>query len=78
MRYENYEMPSVKTRYGDYVFKSKLEAKWAVFMDLLGVSYEYEKYKGVVGVNFFEYAYMPDFILNDIEIFVEIKPRKPV
>ncbi|WP_428569006.1 MAG: hypothetical protein ACP59X_10380 [Solidesulfovibrio sp. DCME] len=78
MRYKNYDLPSIKTRYGDYHFKSKLEARWAVFMDLLGVSYEYEKYQGIVSVNFFEYAYMPDFFLNDIELFLEIKPRKPV
>jgi len=78
MRYENYDIPSIKTRYGGYTFKSKLEARWAVFMDLLGVSYEYEKYKGIVSVNIIEYAYMPDFFLKDIELFLEIKPRKPV
>ncbi|MEL7641527.1 MAG: hypothetical protein AAGU21_17980 [Solidesulfovibrio sp.] len=78
MRNENYDMPSVKTRYGDYLFRSKLEAKWAVFMDLLCVSYKYEPEKAVVGVNFFECTYIPDFFLDEIELYLEIKPRLPV
>lgn len=32
-----------ETRYNGYRFRSRLEARWAVFFDTLGIKYEYEK-----------------------------------
>lgn len=32
----------IETEYNGYRFRSRLEARWAVFFDALGVSYEYE------------------------------------
>lgn len=32
----------IETIYNGYRFRSRLEARWAVFLDSLGVKYEYE------------------------------------
>ena len=33
---------AIETEYNGYKFRSRLEARWAVFLDALGVDYEYE------------------------------------
>lgn len=35
-------MKAIETHYNGYRFRSRLEARWAVFFDTLGVRYEYE------------------------------------
>ena len=67
---------AIETNYNGYRFRSRLEARWAVFFDALGVQYEYEKegYElGDVG------RYLPDFWLPDVHggLWVEIKPGSP-
>ncbi len=62
---------AIETRYKGYRFRSRLEARWAVFFDALGVPYEYEKQGfdlGEVG------WYLPDFWLPREKEWVEIKP----
>lgn len=61
----------IETQYKGYRFRSRLEARWAVFFDALGVAWEYEKEGydlGVVGY------YLPDFWLPQQKCWVEIKP----
>lgn len=36
------EIKAIETEYDGYKFRSRLEARWAVFFDTLGVEYEYE------------------------------------
>lgn len=36
------EIKAKETEYNGYLFRSRLEARWAVFFDALGVEYEYE------------------------------------
>jgi len=36
------EIKAIETVYNGYRFRSRLEARWAVFFDALGVKYEYE------------------------------------
>ena len=36
-------MKAIETEYNCYKFRSRLEARWAVFFDALGWEYEYEK-----------------------------------
>ena len=64
------KIPSKKTRYDDVVFRSKLEAQWAVFMNSLKVNWEYEPKQYDLGA----VKYTPDFWLPDNNIFLEIKP----
>lgn len=61
----------IETIYKGYRFRSRLEARWAVFFDALGIEYEYEPEGYVVSNGF---RYLPDFKLKKYEIFVEIKP----
>lgn len=60
---------SIETLYNGYRFRSRLEARWAVFFDALGIRYEYEK----EGYDLSGTWYLPDFWLSDLECWVEIK-----
>lgn len=76
------EIKPIETIYNGYRFRSRLEARWAVFFDELGVQYEYEP-EG------FEMAsgkkYLPDFrikfygtrgsIGEPEDLYVEVKGR---
>lgn len=51
-------MKAIETEYKGYRFRSRLEARWAVFFDCLGLSWEYEP----EGFDFEEGTkYLPDF-----------------
>lgn len=63
---------AIETRYKGYRFRSRLEARWAVFFDALGVKWEYEKEGYDLGEAGY---YLPDFWLPMSQIFVEIKPN---
>jgi hypothetical protein len=63
-------LKAIETVYRGYRFRSRLEARWAVFFDALHISYEYEK----EGYDLDGLWYLPDFWLSRLELFVEIKP----
>ena len=65
-----------ETLYNSYRFRSRLEARWALFFDTLGVKYEYEK-EGYWLDEEKKQAYLPDFWLPDQDCWVEIKGQKP-
>lgn len=67
-------MKAIETEYNGYLFRSRLEARWAVFFDTLGIEYQYEK-EGIELEN--GERYLPDFWLPNEEVWVEIKPEKP-
>ena len=73
-----YDIKPKTTNYGEILYRSRIEAKWAVFFDSLGVEYEYEPYYEEVGTDHVTYNYLPDFYLPNQEIFLEIKPGIPV
>ena len=61
---------AIETRYAGYLFRSRLEARWACFFDALGIRWEYEK----EGYDLGEAGwYLPDFWLPGQQCFVEIK-----
>lgn len=66
-------MKVIPTEYNGYRFRSRLEARWAVFMDVLKVPFLYDpdayEFNGV--------GYLPDFFIPSIGAFLEIKPVKP-
>lgn len=66
-------MKVIETEYRGFRFRSRLEARWAVFMDAMHVRYEYEKEAYDLDGLF----YLPDFWLPDIEKFLETKPVCP-
>lgn len=51
-------MKAIETYYNGYRFRSRLEARWAVFFDTLGVKYEYEPEGFVLDDGTW---YLPDF-----------------
>lgn len=60
----------IETLYGGYRFRSRLEARWAVFFDALGVRWEYEPEGFVTPFG----PYLPDFALPEWGAFAECKP----
>lgn len=68
------KIKAIETVYNGYKFRSRLEARWAVFFDELGVKYEYEPEGFVLDEHGW---YLPDFWLVDANWFVEIKPQGP-
>ncbi len=60
----------IETHYKGYRFRSRLEARWAVFFESLGLNWEYEKEGFVLPSG---KRYLPDFYVSGIGFF-EIKP----
>ena len=76
---------AIQTRYNGHHFRSRLEARWAVFFDAAGIKWVYEpeafEFDGV--------RYMPDFYLPDVRVtmawsrgknigaYFEVKPTMP-
>jgi hypothetical protein len=56
--------------YSGKVFRSRLEARWAVFLDLLGVNWDYEPCHYEIGPDLY---YLPDFYLPDHQMWLEVK-----
>ena len=61
---------AIPTRYNGHLFRSRLEARWAVFFDELRIEWMYE----VEGYSFKGYKYLPDFYLPRFNFFCEVKP----
>lgn len=72
-------MKAKKTFYNNYYFRSKLEAKWAVFFDLMNIRWVYEPEAFICED---KSQYTPDFYLPDVSlrgeisgVYLEIKPK---
>lgn len=65
---------AIETRYNGYRFRSRLEARWAVFFDALNARWEYETqgYRLSNGT-----MYLPDFYFPGQYTFVETKGESP-
>jgi hypothetical protein len=63
---------AIPTRYRGYHFRSRLEARWAVFFETLGVQWEYEP----EGFSLDGERYLPDFKVTtgDLVYWYEVKP----
>lgn len=68
------EMKSKRCIYKGIVFYSKLEARWAVVFDALGIKWKYQprKLSREWGNEIIEY--LPDFYFPDDDIYAEVKP----
>jgi hypothetical protein len=62
-------IPAIETIYRGNRFRSRTEAKWAVFFDLVGERYEYEPQ----GVQLTAGPYLPDFWLPRVSAWFEVK-----
>lgn len=63
-------MEAIKVKYNGIQYRSKLEARWAVFFTHYGLKFEYEPqtFKLKSGL------YCPDFLLPDLKCYAEVKP----
>jgi len=61
---------AIETSYKGYRFRSRLEARWAVFFDALGIKWEYEKEGFDLGDGL---RYLPDFWLPQVSMWAEVK-----
>lgn len=68
------DIKPIETRYKGYRFRSRLEARWAVFFDALKIEWTYEPEGFDLGDAGW---YLPDFWLPEWKCFVEIKPDVP-
>jgi len=83
------ELKPIETLYGSYRFRSRLEARWAVFFDVIGIEWRYEpegfdlmevkiphqpEYSDPSGKPLW---YLPDFYLPKQDYWIEIKPQRP-
>lgn len=68
-------MKPIQTLYKGCRFRSRLEARWAVFFDELELPWEYEKegFQLADGMR-----YLPDFWLPTMDCFFEVKGAAPV
>lgn len=62
----------IETSYKGVTFRSRLEARWAVFFDELHVRWLYEPEGFVLPSGA---RYLPDFFLPDFNYWIEIKPE---
>lgn len=79
MSINRYSIKPIPTRYDGYSFRSRLEARWAVFFKTLHLPYRYETdgYR-VGGVNYLADFYFPDEEEKGLTAcYVEIKPNEP-
>lgn len=63
-----YPVAAIPTTYRGCRFRSRLEARWAVFFDHIGIDWQYEPQ----GYNIAGRAYLPDFLL-ECGTWVEVK-----
>lgn len=62
----DYTIAAIPTLYRGRQYRSRLEARWAAFFDLLGWQHEYEPFD--LG------KWSPDFLLPEWDVLVEVKP----
>ena len=71
------QITAIETRYAGCHFRSRLEARWAVFFDHLGIRWEYEPEGIMVGWRLAlrgeTFPYLPDFWLPEYRLWVEVK-----
>jgi len=66
-------MKAIETTYKGYRFRSRLEARWAVFLDAMHLAWSYEP----EGIETPAGRYLPDFWLPGLGLLLEVKPEAP-
>lgn len=69
-----HQIRAIPTSYAGCSFRSRLEARWAVFFDTLNIPWEYEPQGYVLSDGDW---YLPDFWLPSLETWFEVKGPPP-
>jgi hypothetical protein len=64
------KIKAIETKYAGRYFRSRLEARWAIFFDVMQTKWEYENQGFSIGND----RYLPDFELPEWMCYIEIKP----
>jgi hypothetical protein len=72
---EKPQLRPIPTPYAGYIFRSLLEARWAVFFDALAIKWHYEIDSVILSP--FGERYRPDFYLPQHGCYIEVKPPRP-
>ena len=64
---------AIQTLYKGFRFRSRLEARWAVFLDELKADWTYEP----EGFDLEGTWYLPDFLVKDWNVWIEVKGSVP-
>ena len=65
------DIKAIETEYDGHQFRSRLEARWAVFFNAVGLTYEYE----IEGFEMDGTRYLPDFYIPNLNRWFEIKGK---
>jgi hypothetical protein len=67
------KLKAIDTYWLGYAFRSRLEARWAIFFTRMGIAFQYELEGWILpnGVR-----YLPDFYLPHIQTWAEVKPAQ--
>ena len=65
------DIKAMETEYDGHRFRSRLEARWAVFFNAVGLTYEYE----IEGFEMDGTRYLPDFYIPNLNRWFEIKGK---
>ena len=63
-------LKAINTKYNGYNFRSRLEARWAIYFDQFGVEWLYEH----EGYDLDGTYYLPDFYFPKFKMYAEVKP----
>lgn len=64
---------AIETRFDGHLFRSRTEARWAVFFKEMGWKYQYE----VEGFDLKGVRYLPDYFLPELNCWFEVKGSMP-
>ena len=67
------KIQAIPTEYDGTVYRSRTEARWAVFFTQNDIPFSYEN----EGFDLNGMRYLPDFLLTDAKIWFEVKPFDP-
>lgn len=73
MSYSTDSLRPIPTRYAGHQFRSRIEARWAVFFDALNIEWEYEPRAFSTGAG----GYLPDFRLPSLHCQMHSEKGEP-
>jgi hypothetical protein len=63
---------AIDTKYKGYRFRSRLEVRWAIYLDSIGIQWVFEPEGYELGNGI---RYLPDLWLPELKMFAEVKPE---
>ena len=64
------QLVAIPTEHGGVTYRSRTEARWAIFFETAGITMQYEP----EGFLLDGFSYLPDFFIPSWDLFVEVKP----